>query len=306
MELKDFFCKTYTASGYKDIHRLNCGRIILPLSQPVKIEICQNRTLVKPGEFAVLPEGIAMSVESSAERKVIDFDFRIVTENRELLLLSPILLLPYICKEKRPEKCPELSEALGFILPITAGKKEEKTETPHPANPIDLVRMLADESQALRLFPNTLALSVLNALYTLISSELFSALRKRDDARIPDIFDKFKAAIQFINDNHSTELGLSEIAEAAGSAQSHLSHSFSIFYGISIVDYLSRVRAMTAAHLIALTRREGNSLDGERVSMTDIALHSGFTSSSTFNRVFRKEMGLAPRDYARLCTNDSL
>lgn len=40
-------------------------------------------------------------------------------------------------------------------------------------------------------------------------------------------------------------------------------------------------------------------LDGERISMTDVALQSGFNSISTFNRYFTKLKGITPTSYSR-------
>jgi AraC-like DNA-binding protein len=51
--------------------------------------------------------------------------------------------------------------------------------------------------------------------------------------------------------------------------------------------------------LRARLRRAGLRLKAQRAKVLDIALDSGFGDVSNFNRAFRAEFGVSPRDYRR-------
>ena len=56
---------------------------------------------------------------------------------------------------------------------------------------------------------------------------------------------------------------------------------------VSLSEYVSSIRAKYAAEQLLSTDD----------SITNIALNSGFSSQSTFNRTFLKIYGMSPREY---------
>jgi AraC-like DNA-binding protein len=59
--------------------------------------------------------------------------------------------------------------------------------------------------------------------------------------------------------------------------------------GITLVTYLNRYRVDQAKALLE---------NGEH-NLTEVALATGFSSSSYFSRVFRQETGTSPTDYVK-------
>ncbi|MFQ9985893.1 MAG: helix-turn-helix transcriptional regulator, partial [Lachnospiraceae bacterium] len=68
---------------------------------------------------------------------------------------------------------------------------------------------------------------------------------------------------------------------------SYLSAYFSSVMKMRIFDYIEQVRVNHARLLLRSTE----------LSVLEVALQSGFRSSSYFNRVFKKIMGMTPGQY---------
>ena len=58
---------------------------------------------------------------------------------------------------------------------------------------------------------------------------------------------------------------------------------------MTVHRYLTRLRVENAARLLCASR----------LSVTEIALATGFESSNYFSHVFRAQMGLSPKEYRR-------
>ena len=92
--------------------------------------------------------------------------------------------------------------------------------------------------------------------------------------------------------NHLTADDLSQgaMATLAGVSKDYFSRIFRSITGMNYSKWLNTVRLEKATSLLA---QPG-------MSLTEIAMHSGFQSISSFNRVFREEKGMSPRDYRML------
>lgn len=92
--------------------------------------------------------------------------------------------------------------------------------------------------------------------------------------------------------NNLTADDLSEaaMAEKAGISRDYFSKVFRNVTGTNYSRWLNMIRLEKAIELMAKSR----------MSLTEIAMSSGFQSISTFNRVFREEKRMAPGEYRAL------
>lgn len=88
-------------------------------------------------------------------------------------------------------------------------------------------------------------------------------------------------------------LTLMDLAQAAGTDKTGIS-TYINGHGKTFYDYVNEYRVAEACRII-----DKKVVDGERISMTDVALQSGFNSISTFNRYFTKLKGITPTSYSR-------
>ena len=82
---------------------------------------------------------------------------------------------------------------------------------------------------------------------------------------------------------------LVELANAAGVHPGHLVRAFTGAFGMSPARYLRKLRVDMAAAAIASTD----------VPLSQIGTEAGYYDQSHFTRLFRREMGMTPRDYRR-------
>lgn len=96
---------------------------------------------------------------------------------------------------------------------------------------------------------------------------------------------KLKAVLAFIEENLANQLSLSQIAGAAGMSISHCTVRFRESVGSPIHQYVIRRRLERAVTLI----REG------KMSISQIALESGFSHQSHLAMHMRRQMGVSPK-----------
>lgn len=90
--------------------------------------------------------------------------------------------------------------------------------------------------------------------------------------------------------NHLNEpLSLEFLAEQAGCTSSHLSRSFTASEGVTLSKYLRKIRLEAACKLLS----ENN------LSITEIALETGYQSLSHFSQIFHRDQGCTPQTYRR-------
>ncbi len=96
--------------------------------------------------------------------------------------------------------------------------------------------------------------------------------------------------IQDYVENHYVEATLTKAAEACGFSYSYFSRIFNSYMNSSFSEYVNKVRVDEAMKLLASTD----------MSITDISLSVGFSSSSYFIQTFKKYMQLSPNKFRNM------
>jgi len=91
----------------------------------------------------------------------------------------------------------------------------------------------------------------------------------------------------YLNQQFRNEITLESLSCKFGYSPSYLSRYFKDRFGIGLNQYVNILRLRNALLL----------MQEEKNTHTYCALESGFTSMRTFYRVFKQELGCAPRDY---------
>ena len=73
----------------------------------------------------------------------------------------------------------------------------------------------------------------------------------------------------------------------AGISRDYFSRIFKNVTGMNYNKWLNMIRLEKATELLA----------NQEMTLTEIAMQSGFQSISSFNRVFREEKGMSPDEY---------
>jgi DNA-binding response OmpR family regulator/AraC-like DNA-binding protein len=96
-------------------------------------------------------------------------------------------------------------------------------------------------------------------------------------------------AIRSMSGNYAASLGVADIARASGLSSRQLAEVFRADTGLTLMDYLTRVRVEVARCFLAANDSR----------LEDVAQRSGFSDSSHLSRVFMQQFGQRPGYYRR-------
>lgn len=99
----------------------------------------------------------------------------------------------------------------------------------------------------------------------------------------------FCRAIAYIYKNYMKDISCSDVAAEVSYSEPYLRHIFRNECGISIMEYINKVRLSCAAE----------SLKKTNLNITQIAYACGFSNSNYFSTVFKKMYKLSPKDYRK-------
>ncbi|MFV0343196.1 MAG: AraC family transcriptional regulator [Anaerocolumna sp.] len=113
-----------------------------------------------------------------------------------------------------------------------------------------------------------------------------------EDSGLKDITDSKMISLAqeiliYIQDHYLLPVTLDDISNHFGYSKSRFSHIFSEYFDCKLIEYINGLRCRHALKL----------LEDKTSTITDIALSSGFDSSRTFYRAFKKCFGTSPNAY---------
>ena len=98
-------------------------------------------------------------------------------------------------------------------------------------------------------------------------------------------------AIAYIRENLTQPFSEADLARIAGQTTGAFSRAFKRHTGMSLVQYVKRLRINLACQIL---------MSDEQASITDICFEVGFNNLSNFNRQFLAEKGMPPSRFRRL------
>ena len=96
--------------------------------------------------------------------------------------------------------------------------------------------------------------------------------------------------MDYIAEHYSEHIALDDIAALEHVSACHISHFIKNMLGISFQDYLNQVRFEQALRLA----------DTSDLSILDICLETGFSSSRYLNQMFLKNLGCTVKEYKKM------
>jgi len=100
---------------------------------------------------------------------------------------------------------------------------------------------------------------------------------------------RIRRAVQWIRDNHNTQLRIEALCDASGMSRASLHRHFLAMTGLSPLQYQKQLRLQEARQLL---------LSGEH-SASDVAFAVGYESASQFSREYLRQFGAPPARDAR-------
>ena len=100
---------------------------------------------------------------------------------------------------------------------------------------------------------------------------------------------KIARSLMFMEENHSRDITLHDLAELTGLSVSYYRRVFQKLLGRSPIDFLVGLRLRHAEQLLA----------GKKLSIAEVARETGFSDPNYFSRMFSRTRGMPPREWRR-------
>lgn len=249
------------------VHWHNAAEIIVPLSNNFTVISGGEEYDLKEKEILIIPPGELHSMPAQEGRRII---FQCDSSQlKDITILDPLMPVFDTSVHITPETDKELyAAARKNILDIYADYYSNSA--------------VAD----VRIYMDLLNILIAVRKYQLEKSDV---LTMGADISCDDGI-KLGYVIKYINRNFTEELSLDHLAKIAGYSKYHFSRIFKKYIGVSFVQYISLKRIKMAEMLLA---------DPE-LSITEVAMRSGFASLTTFNRTFKMVKNCTPSEFKRL------
>jgi AraC-like DNA-binding protein len=251
------------------IHWHTAIELIMPITGYYSVVIGKTTYQLREGEILVIPPGELHELIAPAEgvRRILLFDFSLITNLRGFSNIISVMNQPRLINENNaPDILPQLQTLFDEIT----------TEYTSQNN----LREAAIYALIIQIF-------VLLGRKYMNTESLFPDVKVNKQK---EYIEKFNLIFEYINNNYMEDISLDMIADVAGFSKFHFSRLFKQFTDMSFYDYLNQRRVKEAEKLLL----------NPNLSITEIALRSGFSSISTFNRVFKSFKECTPTEFKNL------
>ncbi len=249
-------------------HWHNSMEIIMPLENIYTIDCCNRRTVLKEGELIFIwPCCIhTLYAPETGKRIIFIVDINVLGQIKQMStlhsLLSPITVVT-------PEAYPEAHASIRNAL-------------------LDI----RDEYRKDSLFSDMYIYSKMLAIFSELAKNTTEQSTPFDVTanKQQEYTEKFMYICEYINEHCTEDLSLDDMANLAGFSKYHFSRLFKQFTNVSFYKYLNQKR-------IAIAEKQLSDINN---SITDVAINSGFSSMSSFIRMFKQLKDCTPTEFRNM------
>lgn len=243
--------------------------IIMPIENPYYVTCCNQSFTLREGDVLVIYPGAVHSMEASiGKRLIFQANFSLLHGIKELettlSLISPVVIIT-------PENAPKAHEQIkNLMLEIS---EEYFREQP-----------LSEAS----IYAKLLEIFVLIGRNYSTNLTIFNDNLKKQKKYT----ELFLNICNYINEHYQENITLDEIAKLSGYSKYHFSRLFKQYTNFSFYKYLNTKKIENAEKLLI----------NEELTITEVALQCGFTSLSSFIRMFKIIKGCTPTEFKDMYT----
>lgn len=250
-----------------DMHWHTAVEIIVPMENWYEFTV-QNETIrAYPGDIVIIPpnELHSLTAPETGNRFIYLLDISPFSKLKGFASIQSILAKPYLLINK----------------------------TSYPTIYTDIYNLLAqmrdeyfNEAEFAELSVSALMLNLLIKLGKnhIEQIDMLSGIRIYKQK---EYIQKFNNVMEYIDAHYTDDLDLEQIASSIGFSKYHFVRLFKQYTNHTFCGYINHRRIKAAEEL----------LEQPNLSITEIAMHSGFPSISTFNRLFKQQKGCTPSEY---------
>lgn len=245
--------------------------IIMPLREGYNVIVGTKKYHLKEGDIIIINSGVLHGLEAppTGERVILQFsDFLLYSlkEMETLLNLLPPVL--FLSEEADPQRVYSFVKRQMDAIVVEYG--EEKT-----------------------FFGAAIYARLIEIFVYLGRSAIWGSRQKKDTGmennpvKKKEYMETIMSACNYINQHYQEQLSLENVADVSGFSRFHFTRIFKQCMNMTFYEYLNQKRISKAEELLSTTGQ----------SVTEIAMNSGFSSISAFNRTFKSMKGCSPSVY---------
>jgi AraC-like DNA-binding protein len=244
--------------------------IIMPLQNQYHVTCCNTLFTLREGDVLVINPGIIHSMEAM--------------EGKRLIFQADFTLLHGI---------KELEATLSFISPALMITEEDAPETHEQIQ--KLMLEISDEYFADAPLSEAAIYAKLIEIFVLIGRSYSPNAKCFNNSlnKQREYTERFLYVCDYISEHCNEDLTLDYIADLSGFSKYHFSRLFKQFTNVSFYKYLNKKRIENAEKLL---------MDKE-LTITEVALHCGFSSLSAFIRMFKIIKDCTPTEFKTMYTS---
>lgn len=245
--------------------------MIIPLENLYSVTVHQTKYVLSPGDILIIPTGELheLSAPEYGSRFIYLFDFSIISKIKGFSSLLPLWSQPIlITRETSPLIYDDLYQ---------------------------LILQIRDEYFSYNSLREPLIYSLLINFFVCLGRNHFNteiSISCIHNEKKKVLIEKLNTVFDYLDQHYMEDITLDSVSAIAGFSKFHFTRLFKQCSGQNFYDYLCYKR-IKAAELLLLN---------PETTITEIALQSGFSSISTFNRTFKKLKNCTPSEYRALCT----
>lgn len=265
----DSFIQLYDNVEYEAYprHWHTCVEIIMPTKNQMRLEYDGIPVTLHEQDILFICPGALHSLEACVgERYIFQIELSAVTHLKSIESFST-LLYPGILIT--PAETPDVYDDIHRIM-----------------------NSIVDEYHSKGIFYEAGIYSLMLEMLVTMRRSPYAAGRQLgvSGSKQKEYLEKFMDVCSFIDEHCTEDLTLEDVADRAGFSKYHFSRLFKQFTSISFYKYLNQKRIEAAEKLLV----------NPGMSITEVSLSSGFSSMSSFIRMFKLIKGCTPTEYRSL------
>ncbi len=263
--------------------------ILLPVESEYTTIIGEKEYVVQPYEILIVGSGAIH--ECKAPKQGMRFFFQIdVSRLKSITGINPILAFIGQSMLITPQDSPDIHKSILKLL-------EEMIEEYFRSEDFDMdapISMRADEANNLSrssLCEPIIYAKFLNIL-TLIGRSHLDRIGPAIGSHLKgkEYINKFMSVCRYIDAHFDEDLDLDTVADMAGFSKYHFTRLFKEFAGVTFYRYVNQQRILHAEELLA----------DPDISITQIAVQSGFSTTNSFIRMFKQLKNCTPTEFRKI------
>jgi AraC-like DNA-binding protein len=245
-------------------HWHTCFEIIMPVRNEYVVEYDKYQCTLQEGDIIFICPGVLHYLKAcEGERYIFQAELSSVSPIREvesaLTIFYPALILT-------PENSPEIYDRLHRLL----------------------LEIVDEYNQAAPLYEASIYARLLEMVVTVSRSRTDTQIHfSTSHTKQKEYIEKFMNICDYISEHCTEPLTLDMVADLSGFSKYHFTRLFKQFTNVSFYKYLNLKRIAKAEQLLI----------NPDLSITDVALSSGFSSLSAFIRMFKIIKGCTPSEF---------